>query len=309
MDRTADPFFDTAPPDAPTPTFRRRVVAKVSAALLPLVKRAARPYLGGDTIEDALCVAARLKESGVAATIGYWDDGSDTLAAVSAVYRQAIGTMTPSEAYLSLKPPALRFSIEAACDLATAAAIHGLRLHCDSHGIEVADRSNAMLEAMCSVLPPKLLGTTLPGRWRRSLVDADWASATHLNVRVVKGQWPDPTAPDSDPGQGFLAVVDRLAGRARRVAVATHDFALGSECIRRLRTAGTPCEIEVLLGYPSKKLLAWAAANAVKVRVYVPYGPGFIPNAIGVLRRNPRLIAKVAEAEFHHLRASVMGRN
>ena len=303
MDRCDDTLYVTAPPDEAPPGLKQRLVAKASALILPVVKRAARPYLGGDTIADALCVAERVHADGMASTIGYWDRGDENLIAVRQVYLDAIAAMAKGGDYLSVKPPALRFSGETAAELAAAAAPNGLRIHCDSHGPEVADLSNRMLEAMRKHLSPELIGTTLPGRWRRSLGDADWAVAAGTNVRVVKGQWPDPEDKGRDPSAGFLEVVDRLCGRARLVAVATHDFALGSEAIRRLQSAGTACEVEVLLGYPAKPLLNWAKANGVKVRVYVPYGGGFIPNAIGVLKRNPRLIFKVAAAQVDRLAA------
>jgi proline dehydrogenase len=61
--------------------------------------------------------------------------------------------------------------------------------------------------------------------------------------------------------------------------------------------------VEVLLGMPAGPLLAWAKQNGVKVRVYVPYGCGFIPNAVGVLRRNPRLVLAIARAQFHQFAA------
>lgn len=303
MDRTADTIFDTSPPDMPVPTLKRRVAAKLSAALMPMMKRAARPYLGGDTIDDALCVAEHLRQTGMAATLGYWDTGTDSLAQVYDVYRSAIAALPPGGDYLSLKPPALRFSSDAACALAADAAAKNLRLHLDSHGPDVAQHSRTTIAAMLGTLPPSLLGNTLAGRWSRSLADADWATEAGIPVRVVKGQWPDPSDPARDPSQGFLEVIDRLAGRTAKVAVATHDAALGRECIGRLRAAGTPCELEVLLGYPAKPLLAWAKDEGVPVRVYVPYGPGFIPNAVGVLRRNPRLVFKVAQSQIDRLRA------
>jgi proline dehydrogenase len=192
-----------------------------------------------------------------------------------------------------MKPPALRFSPELADGLARAAAARQVRLHLDSHGTEHADASNAMLEVMAAHLPGEALGTTLPGRWRRSLADADWAVERGLNVRVVKGQWPDPADPQRDLSGGFLKVIDRLAGRARHVAVATHDFPLACEAIRRLQVSGTPCGVEVLLGMPARPLLRWAKESGVPVRVYIPFGAGFIPNALGVLKRNPRIALAV----------------
>lgn len=295
-------LYDSAPPDeavrlsAPV-RLKRAVTARLSAAILPIVKQAARPYVGGETVEEALAVVDRLAGEGHAATIGYWDAGRDSARGVAEIYLNAMDclSITERKCYVSLKPPPLRFSADLAGELAEAAAQLDLRLHLDSHGVEAADLSNAMLEAMTPHLDGAHLGTTLPGRWERSLADADWAIRRGINVRVVKGQWPDPADRSRDISGGYLAVIGRLAGRARHVAVATHDFALATESVRLLKAADTSCELELLLGMPAKKLVAWAKDTGVPVRVYVPYGGGFVPNALGVLKRNPHLVVAVAK--------------
>lgn len=302
MDRTTPVFdtalFDTAPPDEKLPLVRRlkqRAVGWVSAAIMPVVKHAARPYLGGETIDEALYVARRLQGEGTAVTFGYWDCAAQSLQTVASVQAEALRKVTATGAYVSLKPPALRFDAGVAAALSGIAAAGGIGLHCDSHGVEVAELSNLFAEMLAECLAPARIGITLPGRWGRSLADAEWALAKGFNIRVVKGQWPDPADPKRNIADGFLSVIDRLAGRARRVAVATHDFELGRAALLRLRDAGTPCELEVLLGMPAKSLRAWASENSIHTRVYVPYGPGFVPNAVGVLKRNPRLVLAVAK--------------
>jgi proline dehydrogenase len=139
------------------------------------------------------------------------------------------------------------------------------------------------------------VSTTLPGRWKRSLADADWAVEQGMTVRVVKGQWPDPADPERDLRQGFLEVIEQLAGRARHVRVASHDVEIAERAIGRLRRAGTSCELELLFGMPMKRPLAWAKENGAPVRIYVPFGKGFIPSAIGILKHNPRLALRVAK--------------
>jgi len=299
-------LFDTSPPEAPIKESlarrcKQRLVGGLSKTILPVVKMAARPYMGGDTPDDALCVANRLAGEGFATTLGHWDTGRESARQIVGVNTDAVQRLAGYDSYVSLKPPALRYAPEAAIALAEAAAAHGVRLHCDSHGPDVADLSNAFADMMLLKLGKGRLGTTLPGRWSRSLRDADWAIERGLNVRVVKGQWPDPADPRRDVCAGFLEVIGRLAGRARHVAVATHDFVLGREAVQRLRAAGTPCELELLLGMPAKPLIRWARENDVKVRIYVPYGEGFVPNAVGVLRRNPRLLLAVAKERMSTL--------
>jgi len=294
--------FDTGPPDelagkSALQILKTRMVDKASALLLPVIQHAARSYTGGETIDDAMSVITRLADEGLMCTIGYWDKGQDSPRQMTDIYLDCImrSSGRTHDTYVSLKPPTLRFSVDLAVLLAKAARERSVRLHCDSHGPEVADLSNAMLQAMIDKVGGASLGTTLPGRWKRSLADADWAIEKGLNIRVVKGQWPDPQDPSRDLSLGFLEVIDRLAGRARHVAVATQDFALAREAIARLRAKGTSCELEMLFGMPVKPLIAWAKGDSVKARIYVPFGSGFAPSALRVLKRNPRLLYTIAK--------------
>ena len=259
--------------------------------ILPLMQRAARAYVGGETLDDALSVAQRLAAERLPGTLGFWNLENAGARQVADEYLAAIERLAGAglDSYLSIKPPALRFDSELASELAAAARARGIRLHCDSHGPEVADPSCAMMETMQKHLSVGDLSTTLPGRWSRSLSDADWAIERGFKVRVVKGQWPDPADPQRDMRVGFLEVIDRLVGRARHVAVASHDVPLAAEAVARLRAAGTSCEIELLFGLPITQSLCWARQNGVGVRIYVPYGKGYVPHAINQLRRNPRL--------------------
>ena len=282
---------------APTPSKRlRRTLGiargKLSVLILPLMQKAARAYVGGESLQDALCVAQRLASEGITSTLGLWPSIDNSARQVADEYFAAIEQVSTSglDSYLSLKPPSLRFNRALAADLATAAGPHGIRLHCDSHGPEVADASCAMIESMLQKQSAHNLSTTLPGRWSRSLADADWAIDRGLKVRVVKGEFPDPLDPTRDMRSGFLEVIDRLAGRAHHVAVASHDVPLAAEAIRRLRAAGTSCELELLYACPMTNSLRFAHQERVAVRFYIPYGRGYIPYAIRHLRRKPQIL-------------------
>lgn len=292
---------DTAPPKSADPmlaALKKGISNQASNWLLPLVQRVARDHIGGETLDDAMSVARRLAREGYPNTLGFWDTPDYTMHQVANIYLQSIKSAAANfeDSYISIKPPALGFDPELAAGLAIAAGSHGIRLHCDSHGPDMADRSCTLIDAMRSRHPSGKFGTTLPGRWRRSLSDADWAIERDVFVRVVKGQWPDLADPGRDLRAGFLEVVDRLAGRARHVAVASHDALLVAEAVSRLRAAGTSCDVEVIHGGPKAAALHWARENRVGVRVYVAYGKGFIPNALRALRRNPRLAWWIVKA-------------
>ena len=85
-------------------------------------------------------------------------------------------------------------------------------------------------------------------------------------------------------------MIDALVGRARHVAVASHDVSLAIEAINRLRKAGTSCGLELLYGLPMPRSLEMADRMAVGVHVYVPYGRAYLPYALSRVRNNPRIL-------------------
>lgn len=297
-----DPSPGTAPPPEATGSWlakaKGRLSRTASGLLMPVIRRVAREHVGGETLDDAMTVADHLAQQGLPNTLGFWDTPDYTRVQVGAIYHEAIARAgaRPDGCYVSVKPPALGFDPDLTAELAAAAHARRVKLHFDSHGIDVADRSEALLDAILARTPGCALGTTLPGRWARSVADAERAIARGLSVRVVKGQWPDPADPERDLRQGFLEVIEALAGRARQVAVASHDLPLVQQAVARLRAAGTPHEIEVIHGVPKADVLAWAEQNGVPVRIYIAFGKGFIPNAVRILRRNPRLAWRIVRA-------------
>jgi proline dehydrogenase len=159
--------------------------------------------------------------------------------------------------------------------------------------LETAERTLALIAGAAQ--HQNELGITLPARWRRSLGDAEMAVELGLGVRVVKGRWPDLHMPDQDLRAAFLAIIEQLAGRARRVAVATHDEALAREALRRLRAADTRCELELLFGLPAAAAARAADELSAPVRVYVPYGHATLPYRVPDARREIRVLGWLSQ--------------
>lgn len=256
----------------------------------PISRLAARSYVAGGNLTEALEICHRISRQGFASTVAFWNGDGDQPSAVADAYRGALGALASEglDCYVSIKATALDFSAALLGEIVEQVRQTGVRVHLDSMWPEATEPTFALIAAS----RPRLsrLGATLPGRWRRSVGDADRAVELGLDVRVVKGQWVDPGGPDIDPRHGFLAVVDRLAGRARHVAVASHDAPLAREALRRLRAAGTPCELELLLGLPLKAPVQVAHAERVPVRVYVPYGEAWIPYCLSQVRKKPQIL-------------------
>lgn len=262
----------------------------------PVAARAARAYIAGPELSDGVRVCRELWQRGLASTLGFWDGAGESPRQVIDVYLASLAAMASLDVaadqsfdcYLSVKPDAFGFDAALLGEVVLRAHATGRRVHFDSLGPEGVERTFALIAGAAARHDD--FGCTLPGGWRRSVADADRAVEMGLSVRVVKGQWPDLEGPPIDPRAGFLGVVDRLAGRARHVGVATHDLELGREALRRLRERGTPCSHELLTGLPSRQALAEARTLGTPVRFYVAYGNAWLPYALSQAAHKPRIL-------------------
>lgn len=269
------------------------------ACWLTLAKRAARCYVSGPELADALRACCRLSQQGFASTTCFWNRESDNPRQTADAYLATLDVLARVKlnCQLSIKAAALGFARELVAEVLERAREGDVSIHFDSLGPEGADETFSLIAGALPHYPK--LGCTLPGRWRRSPRDADRAIELGVSVRVVKGQWVDPDEPEIDLRAGFLAIVDRLAGRARHVAVATHDPPLAREALGRLRAAGTSCEMELLFGLAVKPVLRVARAVGVPVRFYVPYGHGSLPYCLSHARQNPRIFWWMVRDSLH----------
>lgn len=251
---------------------------------------ASAAYVAGPELQDAIGAVDKFSRQGANSTIGYWDSGAETPRAVANTYLAALKAIeqTGSQSYLSIKAPALGLCSDLVQEVVVSGREADIGIHFDSLSPDAVDRTFELIgEAAQS---STRIGCTLPGRWHRSAADADTIVDLGVKVRVVKGQWADPDLPNIDVRVGYLAVIDRLAGRAKHVAVATHDPLLAAESFRRLQAAGTACELELLFGLPMNAVRKVAAQAGVKVRVYVPYGESYLPYALSQVRKKPQIL-------------------
>jgi proline dehydrogenase len=256
-----------------------------------MIVAVSRDRVTGEDLENARTVAAFLRKRGYEVTLAYWNRDHESPAAVVSTYEEALHAVggIGGHAYLSIKAPAFGFDARLYDGLLTQARELGVPLHFDSLGPEAADRTFSLITDRAAA-PLQAIGCTLPGRWQRSAEDAERLAGLGVAIRVVKGEYPDPDAPTLDPKKGFLDVVARLAGRAGSVRIATHDSDLAQRSIRILRQAGTPCDLELLYGFPVQGLLPQLKDMNVPIRVYVPFGYGWIPYCLKHVRARPAFL-------------------
>jgi proline dehydrogenase len=241
-----------------------------------------------------LAVCRRLASVGLASTIGYAAGPGEPAQSVADRVVEAFAGLRNEDfdCYVSIKLSRLGFDPRLFGQLKAAAAAAERRLH-----IDALDPGSVVptLELMEETTGPGLLGGTLPGRWERSLADAERMTALGLPLRVVKGQWADTLPNGPTARQGFLKVVERLAGYGAGVAVATHDRELLDSSLRRLTDSRTPCEAELLLGLPFAGPAEVARRLRIPLRIYVPFGDTGAPYSIRSAARRPAVLRWLVE--------------
>ena len=78
--------------------------------------------------------------------------------------------------------------------------------------------------------------------------------------------------------------------------MASHDPVLLEVCAEMFACSEVSYEIEHIHGLVTPSLQALATSSGRLPRIYVPYGRGFLPSAVQVLRRNPRLGTSLVKA-------------
>jgi len=227
-------------------------------------------------------------------TLGYGNGDGESPAAVACTWCRTIEAVDRLgvDARISLKIPAFGSHEAEAHAVFERARDARLTLVFDALAYEAAPAVYRMALHASRVHPGNVT-LALPGRWRRSLLDARRACDVGQGVRVIKGQWSDPTH-RIDPSEGMWGLVRELAGRARHVSIATHDVELAEQSLEVLLAAGTPCELELLYGLPLRGPLALARRLGVAARIYLPFGRTSLPYQLRDAARRPRFLWRLA---------------
>ncbi len=258
----------------------------VESVAMPVLGFAARKYVAGTSLPDAAKLAGRAFAKGLDCTLCYWNDGSEDPSIVAEHYVSIIELLARSNpaGALAVKLPALRENEGRVGQIVALARRKGVQVIFDAHAPDQAEAVLRCLERHGG----EGLGMAIPGRWRRSLEDADRAVALGARIRVVKGEWPDPGDPGIDLNEGYLNVIRRVAGKARFVGVATHDAALSAQAMQILADAGTPFEQEFIFPLPISAALREGTRHGARARVYIAYGEAWLPYSMKRAFRNPK---------------------
>lgn len=124
--------------------------------LRPLIDRAARHYVAGSRPAHAVDRSVALARRGVGTTIAYWSETGELSRRVVDGYLAAADLVARArvDCYLSVKAPALGCNERMVRPIAERCRLHGLGLHFDSLGPEVADRTLGLIARVRAEVSP-----------------------------------------------------------------------------------------------------------------------------------------------------------
>lgn len=263
---------------------------------LPILKHLSKGYVAGDFLDDAMRVANDVQELGHGVTLNYWHADQEDAQSVEAKYRDAIIACQDANLnfFFTIKTPVFGQNLSSVTKISETILTSGGSVYFDSHAPEHVDGVFEIARSIGGIG----LACTIPGRWLRSIEDVHRANELGMRVRVVKGSWADPLAPNINLRQGYLKIIDVIAGKNIVVGVATHDDWLAEESMKRLRAKNTMFEQELLYGLPMKKVDLVGRKYNTPLRISIPFGSAWIPYSIKRSLTNPRTLKWLAKDLF-----------
>jgi proline dehydrogenase len=292
------------------------VVDRIIAGSLPfipkaLVERVARPYIAGETADDAMRVAANLNQQGFRTTMDLLGEHVDRMEQA----HHAVDT------YMALLESIHSRGIDSTVSLKLTQ--FGLKLNSDECFAMVdsiirraAERNNFvridMEDSSCTGATIETyrrlrqkhsnVGVAIQAYLRRTSDDISSLLELKPNIRLCKGVYVEPESVAfremSRINSNYLSVLDQLLSAGCYVGIATHDERIVKEAERMIRERNIPptaYEFQMLLGV-TELLRNRIRESGHPLRVYIPFGSEWYAYSVRRLRENPRIAGYVLKA-------------
>jgi proline dehydrogenase len=292
------------------------VVDRIIAGSLPfipkaLVERVSRPYIAGETAEDAIRVASVLNQQGFRATMDLLGEHVDRMeqahhavntyvALLESIHNRGIDSTVSlklTQFGLKLNPDECFEMVDSiirrAAELNNFVRIDMEDSACTSATIEMYRR---LRQTHSNV------GIVIQAYLRRTSDDIAALVELKPNVRLCKGVYVESEAVAfremSRINENYLSVLDRLLREGCYVGIATHDERIVNEAVRMIRERNIPptaYEFQMLLGV-TESLRNRIREDGHPLRVYIPFGSEWYAYSVRRLRENPRIAGYVLKA-------------
>lgn len=283
--------------------------ALLAAAPASAARAVADRFVAGETMTDAVAAVGQLRDAGLLATVDYLGGGvADGLhaAANATQYIQLLdklaadGLTSGGAAEVSVTPATLGLlrdqetatgNIER---IAAAAEGHGTTVTLDAEDHRTAAGTLRIAAALRKTHPA--VGSVVQAALRRTETDVrDLAAVPGARVRLVKGAYAEPLSEAfterHDVDKAFARCLRVLMSGRGYPMIATHDPRLIA-ITRALGLKREPGSFEYQMLYGVREDLArQLASEGAKVRIYVPYGPGWYDYLRRLLEQRPLSVA------------------
>ncbi|MDX1644434.1 MAG: proline dehydrogenase family protein [Thermoanaerobaculia bacterium] len=293
--------------------FSRLVVTALPLVPKALVGRVARPYVAGESLDDAVRVVESLNERGAMATLDVLgeevEERDKALAAVEEYVRVFDAIEEHGlDANVSIKLTLLGLKIDQSFCLDNVATIADCaRRYGNFVRIDMEDRSctDPTLEIYHRLQPEfGNLGVVFQSYMRRTLADIDGLPERDANVRLCKGIYIEPRHTAwkgfDTVRLNFVQALEKMLRSGIYVGIATHDEYLVCAAVAlldRYEVSRDDYEFQMLLGV-DEELRDILIDGGHRLRVYVPYGEDWYQYSVRRLRENPEVAGHVARAFF-----------
>jgi proline dehydrogenase len=294
--------------------FDRIVTTSLPLVPKPIVRRIARPYIAGETLDDLIGAVRDLNAEGfmVATSIlGEFVEQRQESEQAVRDYQEVLAAIDRHDLDSNIHIKLTHFGLK----LDKAFARENLRTLLGTAAgypnfvrIDMEDSSctTDTLDVYYQLRPEfENVGVVIQARLRRSIDDVRELAKVQANVRLCKGIYLEPhEIAYTDAAiirENYTYLLEELLGAGCYVGIATHDELLVWEAFRiidRLRLEPSAYEFQMLHGV-LPELRRIIRNEGHRLRVGVPFGPSWYPYSLRRLRKNPMIARYVMKAMLH----------
>ncbi len=295
------------------------MISRIITRMIPIVprriiERVAGRYIAGETAQDAVQTALKLRDKGFLSTIDFLGEDIDSIDQANTVVQSYIELMQEIEkagvsrnVSLKLSHLGLRIDQKRAFKelkiLLNEASKRDFFIRLDMEDSPVTDSTIAFFQRAFAVWPKT--GTVLQARLKRTRKDAKRLSGPGKNFRLCKGIYPEfadnAFMNDKDIRESYLDSFHTLIDNYSYVGIATHDLSLITRIENEIESKSIPknrFEFQVLLGVPVRSTTYRLKDKGYNVRIYIPFGKEWYEYSIRRLRENPGITGAIIKGLF-----------
>ena len=265
----------------------------------------AKPYVAGETINDALIQVKSLNNKGLSATVDILGEhvlDKEIARNITLQYCKVYQEINAQslDCNISVKPTHIGLSIsmnEAISNMTTLseqAKASNNFLRIDMEDSSHTDETFNIFES-CKPIYSNI-GIVIQAYLHRSAEDLKRLNHNNLNSRLCKGIYKESESiayqNKADINENYISLAKSLMEKGSYAGFATHDQTLIDQILDLVKkeNISKDCfEFQVLFGVPMNGRLEDLVKKGYKVRVYVPFGPDWFDYSIRRLKENPEI--------------------